>query len=88
MRAMSFVKAALVAAVVALPLGITVASAKVIPPPGACAVDKKKFIIAGALCSFECSAQTLWCAQQYCVNGALVRVLPCYGAFCAPKCGG
>ena len=88
MRAMSVVKVALLAAAVALP-SITVALAKpMAPPPGACAVDKKKFVTAGTFCSFDCNAQTMWCSQQYCADGAMVRVLPCFGSFCTPKCGG
>jgi hypothetical protein len=42
----------------------------------------------GTICSFQCNAQTNWCAQQLCNNGALVQVLPCYGPFCAAKCAG
>ncbi len=56
-------------------------------PPGACAVEKKA-VNTGTICSFQCNAQTNWCAQQFCNNGALVQVWPCYGPFCAAKCAG
>ena len=56
-------------------------------PPGACAVEKKKAVNTGTICSFQCNAAN-WCAQQLCSNGALVQVLPCYGPFCAAKCAG
>ncbi|MFZ0778496.1 MAG: hypothetical protein WAM74_18575 [Xanthobacteraceae bacterium] len=86
MRLMSFVKIALLAGVVALP---SVASAKVMKaPPGACAVDKKHFVAANTVCSFNCNSQTQWCSQQLCVNGTLTPMLPCYTGFCTPKCGG
>ena len=88
MRLMSVVKVALVAAVVALPSGITVASAKTMkPPPGACAFEKK-FVVSGKLCSYQCNPQTNWCLQEYCANGTMVPMLPCYGAVCSAKCGG
>ena len=56
-------------------------------PLGACAVEKKKAVNTGTICSFQCNAAN-WCAQQLCSNGALVQVLPCYGPFCAAKCAG
>jgi len=56
-------------------------------PPGACAVEKKA-VNTGTICSFQCNAQTNWCAQQFCNNGTLVQVLPCFGPFCAAKCAG
>jgi hypothetical protein len=56
-------------------------------PPGACAVEKKA-VNAGTICSYQCNAQTNWCAQQICGNGTLVQVLPCFGPFCTPKCAG
>jgi hypothetical protein len=75
-----------------LPWSVPVASAKAMKhsmklPPGACAVEKKA-VNTGTICSYQCNAQTNWCAQQMCTNGALVQVLPCYGAFCAAKCAG
>ena len=51
-------------------------------PPGACAFEKK------GICSFQCNAQTNWCAQQLCTNGVLTQVLPCFSGFCTAKCGG
>jgi hypothetical protein len=88
MRVMSVVKVAFLAAAVALPSSITIASAKGMkPPPGACAVGKK-WVANGTLCSYQCNPQTTVCAQQYCVNGALVQVWPCWGGFCSPKCPG
>jgi len=56
-------------------------------PPGACAVEKKA-VNTGTICSYQCNAQTNWCAQQMCANGALVQVLPCFGPVCTPKCAG
>jgi len=85
MRVMSVVKVALLAAAVALPSGLAVAKTKL--PPGACAFEKKS-IANSTICSYQCNAQTNWCAQQLCTNGALTQVLPCYGSFCAQKCGG
>lgn len=85
MRAMSFVKIALLAVAVALP---SAASAKTKLPPGACAIGKKSFVASGAACSYQCSALTNTCAQQACWNGALNQIWPCFGPFCAPKCGG
>jgi hypothetical protein len=95
MRIMSFVKILVVTlafvSAAALPWSVPAASAKAMKhatklPPGACAVGKKA-VNTGAICSFQCNAQN-WCAQQFCSNGALVQVLPCYGSFCAPKCAG
>ena len=75
-----------------LPLGLSAASAKAMKhtmklPPGACAVEKKA-VNTGTICSYQCNAQTNWCAQQMCTNGTLVQVLPCFGPFCAAKCAG
>jgi len=77
---------------VTLPWSVSVASAKAMKqsmklPPGACAVEKKA-VNTGTICSYQCNAQTNWCAQQMCTNGALVQVIPCYGPFCAAKCAG
>jgi hypothetical protein len=93
MRIMSFVKILVVtlAVVSTLPWSVPAASAKAMKPvklpPGACAVEKKA-VNAGTICSFQCNAQTNWCAQQFCGNGTLVQVLPCFGPFCTPKCAG
>ncbi len=96
MRIMSLVKILVVTlavvSAVALPWGVSAASAKAVKhamklPPGACAVEKKA-VSSGAICSYQCNAQTNWCAQQFCGNGTLVQVLPCFGPFCAPKCAG
>ena len=95
MRIISFVKILVVtlafASTVALPWSVPAASAKAMKPvklpPGACAVEKKA-VNTGTICSFQCNAQTNWCAQQFCNNGALVQVWPCYGPFCAAKCAG
>jgi hypothetical protein len=77
---------------VALPWGVPAAAAKAMKhtmklPPGACAVEKKA-VNTGAICSYQCNAQSNWCAQQLCSKGALVQVLPCFGPFCTPKCAG
>jgi hypothetical protein len=57
---------------------VPAASAKAIKPmkltPGACAV-KKKAVNTGTIWSFQCNAQTNWCAQEFCNNGTLVQVL-------------
>jgi hypothetical protein len=96
MRIMSFAKTLAVTlafvSAASMPWSVPAASAKAMKhsmklPPGACAVEKKA-VNAGAICSFQCNAQTNWCAQQLCSNGALVQVLPCFGSFCAPKCAG
>ena len=88
MRIMSVVKVAVLAIGAASPLGVSVASAKTMKlPPGACAFEKKG-MASGTMCSYQCNAQTHWCAQQLCINGALTQVLPCFGSFCAAKCGG
>lgn len=96
MRIMSFVKIPVVTlafvSAMALPLSMPAASAKAMKhtmklPPGACAVEKKA-VNTGTICSSQCNAQTNWCAQQLCNNGALVSVLPCFGPFCTPKCAG
>jgi hypothetical protein len=81
-----------VALAVTMPLGLSAASAKAMKhtmklAPGACAFEKKA-VNAGTICSYQCNAQTNWCGQQLCVNGALNQVLPCFGPFCTPKCAG
>ncbi len=86
MRLMSIVKVALLAGVVALPASVSVASAKKLPP-GACAFEKSA-VAANTFCSYSCNPATQWCSQQLCVNGTLTQVVPCYGSFCAAKCGG
>jgi hypothetical protein len=90
MKMMSIVKVALLAAAVSLPASFSVAEAKTMAkvtlPPGACAVGKKSVLTNAMLCSSNCT-QTMWCQQQVCLNGTLATVLPCYGSFCAPKCG-
>ena len=91
MRAMSFVKIALLAGAVALPASFSVAEAKgkvMKLPPGACAVGKKSVLANGAICSSKCDPVTMWCGDQLCANGQLVAVLPCLAPFCPPKCGG
>jgi len=88
MRILSIVEVAVLADVVPLPLGVSAASAKTMKlPPGACAFEKKG-IASGTMCSYQCNAQSNWCAQQLCINGTLTQVLPCFGGFCAAKCGG
>jgi hypothetical protein len=83
MRAMSFVKIALLVGAVALPASFSAAEAKMMKlPPGACKVGKK------SVCSYNCDPKTMACAQQACWNGALNQVLPCWSSFCSPKCGG
>lgn len=87
MRVMSVVKVALLAAAVALSAAsFSTADAKTRLPPGACAFPKRG-VANGALCSYSCNPTTLWCAQQYCSNGTLVQVLPCFSTFCSGKCG-
>jgi hypothetical protein len=85
MRATSIVKIALLAGAVAA-MSLSAASAKSKLPPGACALQKGA-VANGALCSFNCDA-TGWCSQQWCTNGALTKVVACYGTFCSAKCGG
>jgi hypothetical protein len=75
-----------------LPWSVPAASAKAMKhtmklPPGACAFEKKA-VNTGTICSYQCNAQTNWCGQQLCVNGAFNQVLPCFGPFCTPKCAG
>jgi hypothetical protein len=87
-----FVFGLAIALAVTMPFGLSAASAKAMKhtmklAPGACAVEKKA-VNTGTICSYQCNAQTNWCAQQMCVNGALVQVLPCFGQFCAAKCAG
>jgi hypothetical protein len=89
MRAMSVVKVALLAGAMAA-MSLSAASAKgakVTVPPGGCAYQKSA-VANYAFCSFDCDAATNWCSQQMCTNGALTKVVPCYGSFCAAKCGG
>jgi len=94
MRIKSFVKIVVVTlafvSAAALPWNVPTASAKAMKPmklpPGACAVEKKA-VNTGTICSFQCNAAN-WCAQQFCNNGTLVQVWPCYGPFCAAKCPG
>jgi hypothetical protein len=82
------VKIAALALAVATPLGVSVASAKTMKlAPDACDFEKKG-IASDTMCSYQCNAQTNWCAQQLCINGALTQVVPCFGGFCAPKCAG
>jgi len=88
MRAISLVKIVLLAAAVALPVSFSAAEAKMKLPPGACAIGKKGVLSSGAACSYQCSTVTNTCAQQTCWNGALNQIWPCFGPFCAPKCGG
>ena len=86
MRVMPVVKIAALVLALALP---SMASAKGMKlPPGACAVEKKGVLAASTMCSYDCNATTMWCAQQLCVNGTITQVLPCYGTFCTPKCAG
>jgi len=85
MRVMSVVRVALLAAAVALPSSLALAKGK--PPAGACAFEKK-WIATGTICSYQCNPATQWCSQQLCTNGFLTPMLPCYGSFCAAKCGG
>jgi hypothetical protein len=89
MKITSVLKAGLLAAAIALPVSVSIAQAKKAPPPppGSCALDKA-YMVTGSICSHDCNAATNWCAQQLCVNGTKTPVLPCYGSFCAPKCGG
>ena len=68
------------------PLAVAKPAAKMKLPPGACAFEKKA-VNTGMICSFQCNAQTNWCAQQLCANGAFAQVLPCFGPFCTAKCG-
>ena len=70
------------AAIQAAKLGKRVCVVEKNPVVGGAAVNT------GTICSFQCNAQTNWCAQQFCNNGALVQVWPCYGPFCAAKCAG
>jgi hypothetical protein len=87
MRVMSVVKVMLLAGAVALPSGLSVASAKTMKvPPGACAFQKKA-VSNGAMCSYECNPANNWCSQQMCSNGAFVHLVNCYGSFCSQKCG-
>ena len=89
MKMMSVLKVALLAAAVALPASISVASAKEMKlPPGACAFGKNGVVAAATVCSFNSDPKTMWSQQQLCVNGTLTPVLPCYTGFCTPKCGG
>src|ERR1700739_1227372 len=92
MKMMSIVKVAMLAAAVLLPASFSVAEAqamgKVTVAPGACAVGKKGVPTNAAFCSSSCDATTMWCQQQVCLNGTLATVLPCFGSFCAAKCGG
>jgi hypothetical protein len=89
MKITSVLKIGLLAIAIALPASFSVAEAKKAPPPppGACALDKG-YMTTGSICSMACDPQTQWCQQQLCVNGFKTPVLPCYGSFCAPKCGG
>ena len=89
MGAMSVVKVAVLAGAV-VALGISAAAAKgakVTIPPGACAFEKVA-VANNTFCSFNCDPATNWCSQQLCSNGALTKVIPCYGTFCSAKCGG
>jgi hypothetical protein len=88
MRVMSVMKVAVLAGLVAA-ASVSAASAKgkVTIPPGGCAYQKSA-VANYAFCSFDCDAATNWCSQQLCTNGALTKVIPCYGTFCAAKCGG
>jgi hypothetical protein len=89
MRMISVLQVALLAGAVALPAGISIASAKgATLPPGACAFEKKGVIATGTICSFSCDPKTMWCQQQLCVNGTLTPMVPCYTGFCTAKCGG
>jgi len=86
MRAVTFVKIALLAGAVAL-TSISAASAKTAPPPGSCAYGKS-YIATGTFCSYSCDATSQWCLQQGCFNSVSTPALPCYGTFCTAKCGG
>ncbi len=89
MRLMSVVKVTLLAGAMAA-MSLSAASAKgakVTVPAGGCAYQKSA-IANYAFCSFDCDSATNWCSQQMCTNGALTKVVPCYGSFCAAKCGG
>jgi hypothetical protein len=63
MRIMSVVNVAALTLAAAMPLAVSVASAKTMRlAPGACAFQKKG-IASGTLCSYQCNAQPNWCAQ-------------------------
>jgi len=88
MRAMSVAKIALLAgALTAMSFSAASAKGAVKIPPGACAFQKVA-IANNSFCSFDCNPATNWCSQQLCTNGALTKVIPCYGTFCSAKCGG
>jgi hypothetical protein len=88
MRVMSVVKVAVLVFAVALPLSASVASAKTMKlAPGACAFEKKG-IAPGTMCSYQCNARPIGARSSFCINGALTQIVPCFGGFCAPKCGG
>jgi hypothetical protein len=86
MRMMFVMKVVVLAAAVALPSAAFAAKSKALPP-GACAFEKSG-IATNTICSYQCNPSTNWCSQQLCTNGALTPMLPCYGSFCATKCGG
>jgi hypothetical protein len=87
MRVTSIVKVVVLAGMVALPASFSVASAKGMKlAPGACAFERSA-VANNTFCSFNCDANN-WCSQQLCTNGALTKVVPCYGTFCSVKCGG
>ena len=83
MRAMSIVKVVLLAgamtgAVAAMSLssasakGMKHASARCLRLPKGRGRQQR-------FCSFDCDPATNWCSQQLCTNGALTKVVPCYG---------
>jgi len=87
MKMASFVKVAMLACAVALPVSFSGAEAKAKLPPGACAFGKKGVIAAGMMCSYNCDPKTGWCAQQACWNGQLSPLVSCPTPFCFVKCG-
>ena len=66
-------------------MSLSAASAKSVKlPPGACAFQKVA-VANSSFCSFDCDPRHDWCSQQLCTNGALTKVVPCYGSFCSAK---
>ena len=80
---MSFVKVVVITlafvSAAALAWSVPAAFAKAIKPETAarCLRGREEAVNTGTICSFQCNAQTNWCAQQFCNNGTLVQVLPC-----------
>jgi hypothetical protein len=87
MRMRLVLKIVSLAAAVALLMGGSQASARVMKrPPDSC-VFHRHVLAAGTICSYACDPKSLWCSQQTCSGGIWSAAIPCQSIFCLRRCG-